>query len=271
MLMASIVIVLSSSNAKSKRNELAYVEQQGWVSAKSKVSGTGQGVADIWFGGSHVDNENVGENWLADDQVSDMSVGHNGPVTRNEGMYNSYAAEHAFWADTTNMDNLRGADATGKATPGAMEVSSTATGVTGFGNTRHTYSGDEIHSTKCTTTIGTTSAWYLVMSCSDWKASLATGTNTYPEYLWISGSGTVRRHILNAGHTAWIYSNGGGNSGIISPSGVCNVFNFKTSGDDVLSSDGTMVYDPDAKTVQFYRSDGTQQGTANPYVSSTTC
>ena len=184
-------------------------------------------------------------------------------------MYNNYAAEHAFWADTTNMDNLRGADATGKATPGAMEVSSTATAVTGFGNTRHSYSGDEIHSTKCTTSIGTTSAWYLVMTCSDWKASLDSGTNTYPEYLWISASCIVRRHVLNAGHTAWIYSNGGSNDGIISLSGVCNVFNFKTSGDDVLSSDGTMVFDPEQMTVQFYKEDGLKQGTANPYYSST--
>jgi hypothetical protein len=58
-------------------------------------------------------------------------------------MYNNYVAMHSFWADTTNMDNLRGGDATGKATPGAMEGSSTGTAVTGFGNTVHTYSGDD--------------------------------------------------------------------------------------------------------------------------------
>ncbi len=52
-------------------------------------------------------------------------------------MYNNYAAIHAFWSDTTNMDSLRGADATHSATPGAQEVSSTATSVTGFGNTVH--------------------------------------------------------------------------------------------------------------------------------------
>ena len=55
-------------------------------------------------------------------------------------MYNNYAAMHAFWSDTTNMDNLRGGDATGKATPGAMEVDAEAH--TGFGNTVHTYSAD---------------------------------------------------------------------------------------------------------------------------------
>jgi hypothetical protein len=58
-------------------------------------------------------------------------------------MYNNYAAMHAIWSDTTNMDNLRGADATHSATPGDQEVSSSATAVTGFGNTVHTYSGDD--------------------------------------------------------------------------------------------------------------------------------
>ncbi len=89
-----------------------------------------------------------------------MNIGGNGPVTRNEvlrlftihavncapyviplqGMYNNYGAIHAFWSDTTDMDNLRGGDATGKATPGAMEVDSKTH--TGYGNTVHTYSGD---------------------------------------------------------------------------------------------------------------------------------
>ena len=102
---------------------------------------------------------NVCENWLADDQVLDMSA----PVRSNEasiywldlckfvstfadqGMYNNFASEHAFWADTTNMDNLRGADSTSKATQGAMKVSAVPDGVSGSVNTRHTYSGDEIH------------------------------------------------------------------------------------------------------------------------------
>ncbi len=66
-----------------------------------------------------------------------------------QGMYNDYTAIHAFWADTTNMDNLRGADATGKATPGSQEVVSEAGNVAGFENTVHTYSGDTFYSTQC--------------------------------------------------------------------------------------------------------------------------
>ena len=57
-------------------------------------------------------------------------------------MYNAYAAVKTYWSDTIVMDNLRGGDATGVATPGAQEVTSTSGGVSGNGNTTHTYSGD---------------------------------------------------------------------------------------------------------------------------------
>jgi hypothetical protein len=59
-------------------------------------------------------------------------------------MFNSYSSVQAFWSDTTLMDNLRGGDATGLATPGAQEVSiDPESGHTdGFGNTSHTYSED---------------------------------------------------------------------------------------------------------------------------------
>ena len=96
-------------------------------------------------GATHITADNVHESWLSDDQVSDMNAGVNGPIDRNEGAYNGYAAVKAFWADTTNMDNLRGGDATGLATPGAQEVTSDADGVSGFGNSVHTYSGDSFY------------------------------------------------------------------------------------------------------------------------------
>ena len=66
-----------------------------------------------------------------------MNTGINGPVTRNEGMYNNYASVSTYWSDTTVMDNLRGADATGVATPGAQETFSS--------NTTHTASGDSFY------------------------------------------------------------------------------------------------------------------------------
>ncbi len=60
-------------------------------------------------------------------------------------MYNAYAGVKAYWSDTTVMDNLRGGDATGLATPGAQEVVSEADGVSGFGNTVHSYSGETFY------------------------------------------------------------------------------------------------------------------------------
>ena len=75
-----------------------------------------------------------------------MNAGVNGPIDRNEGAYNGYAAVKAFWADTTNMDNLRGGDATGLATPGAQEISIADDGtVSGIGNTVHTASFDSFY------------------------------------------------------------------------------------------------------------------------------
>jgi hypothetical protein len=123
----------------------AAVNGVGSVSTVSTVYGTTAGEADIYFGAAHLNADNVAENWISDDQVSNMAAGVNGPVTRNEGMYNAYTSVKAFWSDTINMDNLRGGDATGLATPGAQEVTSEADGVSGAGNTVHTYSGDSFY------------------------------------------------------------------------------------------------------------------------------
>ena len=121
------------------------LDQGGSVTAASWVGGTDAGEANIYFGALHIDSTYVAEDWLSDDQVSAMNVGGNGPVLRNEGMYNNYTAVHTYWSDTTVMDNLRGGDATGVATPGAQEVVSTSDGVSGFGNTTHSYSGDSFY------------------------------------------------------------------------------------------------------------------------------
>jgi hypothetical protein len=173
------------------------LEQGGSVTATSWVAGTNQGEADIYFGKKtrffliwiftiwvlprclffwrtgieHINADNVAEDWLADDQVSAMNVGVNGPVLRNEvcysyflqslsrtksrlvfqGMYNNYTAVKTYWSDTTLMDNLRGGDATGLATPGAQEISFTYNDkdevweISGNGNTVHTYSADSFY------------------------------------------------------------------------------------------------------------------------------
>ena len=121
------------------------LDQGGSVTGDSWVGGTHATDANIYFGALHINNENVAEDWLDDDQASAFNVGGNGPVDRNEGAYNNYTAVKTYWYDTINSDNLRGADATGVATPGAQEITSTATGVSGNGNTVHTYSGDSFY------------------------------------------------------------------------------------------------------------------------------
>ncbi len=48
----------------------------------------------------------------------------------DQGAYNSYASIHTFWADTTAMDNIRGADITDGTIAGSAESISA--------NTKHT-------------------------------------------------------------------------------------------------------------------------------------
>jgi hypothetical protein len=121
------------------------LDQGGAITGDSVTGGTAATNANIYFGALHIDNTNVKEDWLDDDQVSAMNTGGNGPVTRNEGMYNNYTSVQTYWSDTTLMDNLRGGDATGVATPGAQEVTASTSGVTGFGNTTHSFSSDSFY------------------------------------------------------------------------------------------------------------------------------
>jgi len=39
----------------------------------------------------------------------------------DQGAYNSYVAIHTYWSDTTNMDNIRGADITDGTIAGSIE------------------------------------------------------------------------------------------------------------------------------------------------------
>ena len=88
------------------------LEQGGSVTAESWVGGTHAGEADVYFGAfisriviqlfivylyrsknlshclfagaTHINADNVHEDWLDDDQASDFAAGVNGPVDRNE-------------------------------------------------------------------------------------------------------------------------------------------------------------------------------------------
>lgn len=168
-------------------------------------------------------------------------------------MYNNYASEHAFWADTTNMDNLRGADATGKATPGSFEVSSTADSVTGFGNTRHSYSGDEIHAGKCRDNLGTIASHSYIQKGS----KCDNGVDTSNTWIFIDADGSVQRITYSEDDKRWETDNGNDPSGFASLSSTCDIFNFQSKGVGKLSSNGIIKYDPTDNSLTIYGADGT--------------
>mmetsp|Transcript_23357 Transcript_23357/g.46889 ORF Transcript_23357/g.46889 Transcript_23357/m.46889 type:complete len:107 (+) Transcript_23357:122-442(+) len=77
------------------------------------------------FGATQIGPEDVDKAFLADNANYTTMTG-------GVGMYNDYAAIKAYWADTTDMDNLRGADITDHSVAGSVED------VTRGGSTVHT-------------------------------------------------------------------------------------------------------------------------------------
>eukprot|EP00960_Hanusia_phi_P049852 759825-Hanusia_phi.AAC.4 len=80
-------------------------------------------------GGVTFDNTYVSESWLGD---SDNGANAMDMTGSDQGAYNNYVAVDTFWADTTNMDNIRGADITDHTVAGSTETIS--------GNVTHTNS-----------------------------------------------------------------------------------------------------------------------------------
>jgi hypothetical protein len=101
----------------------------------------------LWFGATHLQDKSggisntfmfQGKGWLSDDEgvplFSDDTgaypVDGNWPTVSgghfllgsNQGMFSSYSSINAFWKDTTNMDNLRGADITAHSVAGSTET-----------------------------------------------------------------------------------------------------------------------------------------------------
>jgi hypothetical protein len=72
----------------------------------------------LLFGATSITSTNVAEGWIDDSNsttVYSMS-------RSDQGMFNSYAAISATWADTTAMDNLRAADITATTVAGSLET-----------------------------------------------------------------------------------------------------------------------------------------------------
>ena len=72
----------------------------------------------LLFGATSITSTNVAEAWL-DDSNSTTVFAMTGS---DQGAYNSYAAISAEWADTTAMDNIRGADITATTVAGSLET-----------------------------------------------------------------------------------------------------------------------------------------------------
>jgi hypothetical protein len=100
-------------------------------------------VADggLLFGATSITSTNVAEGWL-DDSNSTTVYAMTGS---DQGMFNSYAAISATWADTTAMDNLRAADITATTVAGSLETIADNTAAT---NVR---GGHSVHSSSTST------------------------------------------------------------------------------------------------------------------------
>ena len=61
----------------------------------------------LTFGGTQIDNQNAGENWVRDSEASHAEPGMD-DAPDDQGMYNNYAAILTPWWDTTEYDNIRG-------------------------------------------------------------------------------------------------------------------------------------------------------------------
>ena len=72
------------------------------------------------FGATTINSANVHENWLVDDIQSAATT--YSMTGSDQGMFNDYAAIATCWYDTTNMDNLRGADITDHSIAGSLET-----------------------------------------------------------------------------------------------------------------------------------------------------
>ena len=98
------------------------------------------GDADVSFGATQIDDANVAEKWLVDNVPMHVKVADFSMSSSDQGMFNDYAAIHTTWADTTAMDNIRGADITDSSVAGSLEATMGTDRTAG--HTVHTPSSD---------------------------------------------------------------------------------------------------------------------------------
>merc|ERR1711939_940762 len=94
------------------------------------------------FGAAMIDSTNVAEKWLVDNVPMHVKVADFSLSSSDQGMFNNYAAIHTTWADTTAMDNLRGADITSDVAGTTEAMNKGGDTARAAGHTVHTDSTD---------------------------------------------------------------------------------------------------------------------------------
>ncbi|EKX39845.1 hypothetical protein GUITHDRAFT_114095 [Guillardia theta CCMP2712] len=108
------------------------------IGSNSCGVGTASDADGIFFGAANISSANVAESFLKD-SVDNSSYSMNSGT--DQGMFNDYASINTYWADTTAMDNIRGADITDHSIAGSAETIGTSFT---SGHTVHTASGNTV-------------------------------------------------------------------------------------------------------------------------------
>jgi len=108
--MMAITMLMMMTTVKTRSNTIDELS-----SCVGNSCGNANGDYGVYWGGTHENPTNVREDFLVDDQVEPM-------IGSNQGMYNDYSSVRTNWWDTTNMDNLRGADITDHSVAGTLEA-----------------------------------------------------------------------------------------------------------------------------------------------------
>jgi len=150
----------------------------------------------LWFGATHLQHYNTptareaftGKIWLNDSQSNTIfdNSSQKFLLGSNQGMFTYGSGINAFWADTTNMDNLRGADITASTVAGSTETigpNNPGTNVRG-GHSVHYWSGETYYKSDATVDLLKTDG--TVVGSGD-------STSTYDRYITHNTSGFPTR------------------------------------------------------------------------------
>ena len=148
----------------------------------------------LWFGATHLQGgyntplENktlAGKFWLNDSNSTTVwGTDQYNMAGSNQGMFSSFSSINTFWSDTTNMDNLRGADITASSVAGSTET-------IGLNNPAYNVRGGHSVHIKSDETYYAQSASVAVHNAAGVQATGACGRNVGCTYSHFAVSGTL--------------------------------------------------------------------------------